>query len=53
MEREEFEDDLERAASRKLMEESMRSQMQNGPDAQNHLQPPTPKRKVKMRKVRR
>lgn len=54
MEREEYEDELERAANRKLMDESMRSQLQNGPDAQqNLLQPPTPKRKVKVKKVRR
>lgn len=50
MERDEYEEDLERAAQRKLMDETMRSQMQNGPDG---LQPPTPKRKVKVRKVRR
>ena len=51
MERDEYEEDLERAANRKLMDETMRSQMQNGPDS--GLQPPTPKRKVKVRKVRR
>lgn len=50
MERDEYEDDLERAANRKLMDETMRSQIQNGPDG---VQPPTPKRKVKVRKVRR
>ena len=50
MERDEYEDDLERAANRKLMDETMRSQIQNGPDG---VQPPTPKRTVKVRKVRR
>lgn len=51
MERDEYEEDLERAANRKLMDDTMRSTFVNGPDG--HLQPPTPKRKVKVRKVRR
>ena len=32
MERDEYEDELERAANRKLLDETMHSHMQNGPD---------------------